>query len=61
MVGGEHLGCRVAGGGWVAAGADEEESGETGQDGFENGGWEGFWEGHGGGPWVVFDVCSVWV
>lgn len=37
VVGTEDLGCGVAGGGQVAVGADEEERGEAGQDGFEDG------------------------
>jgi hypothetical protein len=45
VVGGEHLGCGVAGGGWVTAGAGQEEGGETDQDGFQDGGWEGCREG----------------
>ena len=48
MVGPEHLERGLAGGGGVAVGADEEQGGEAGEDGFQDGGGE-VREGHRGG------------
>jgi hypothetical protein len=49
VVGAEHLGRGFAGRGGVTGGAGEEESGEAGEDGFQDGGGERLGEGHGVG------------